>query len=113
MSATDGDEQRGEASFEVGVDPVHRADYRNMVEEPWAGTGGLSELLFSYFMLAIFISYVILLTWLREGYFPQGILHGSTGKWRIRLCGLLVPGNRPFNHLCPVSRPYLPPGCSI
>ena len=28
---------------EVGVDPVHRADYRNMVEEPWAGTGGLSE----------------------------------------------------------------------
>ena len=43
MLATDGDEQRGEASFEVGVDPVHRADYRNMVEEPWAGTGGLSE----------------------------------------------------------------------
>ena len=29
--------------------------------EPWAGTGGLSEHRFLYFMLAIFISYVILL----------------------------------------------------
>ena len=112
MLPVSGDGEGGVGRADVGADPVHRADYRNMVEEPWAGTGGLSELLFSYFMLAIFISYVILLTWLREGYFPQGILHGSTGKWRIRLCGLLVPGNRPFNHLCLVSRPYLPPGYS-
>ena len=65
MLAGGGDEEGGESRVEGGADPVHCADYRNMVEEPWAGTGGLSEHWFLYFTLAIFISYVILLTWLR------------------------------------------------
>jgi hypothetical protein len=32
MLAVGGDGQRSEASFEVGVDPVHWADYRNFAE---------------------------------------------------------------------------------
>ena len=45
-----------------------------MAEEPWAGTGGLSEHGFLYFILAIFITYVILLTWLR------GTVNSSRGN---------------------------------
>ena len=53
--------------------PIMLADARGQLKEKlsansyaWAGTGGLSELLFSQFVLAIFLSYVILLTWLRR-----------------------------------------------
>ena len=60
-----------------------------MGEGPWAGTGGLSELLFSYFMLAIFISYVILLTWLRRER-PTPRLYGPGGQRCHSLYGKLL-----------------------
>jgi len=56
-----------------------------MVEEPWAGTGGLSEHWFLYFILAIFISYVILLTWLKgEPFRERGVLMSAYGRSPLR-----------------------------
>ncbi len=80
-----GDGEGGVGRADVGADPVHRADYRNMVEEPWAGTGGLSEHGFLYFILAIFITYVTLIAWLEgEPFRERGVLMVAKGVSPLR-----------------------------